>query len=1078
MRRRAVLNNRGVGGNSKLKVDAQPPAAGIAAAQQAPVANLANPAPDGVPQPLYHFPIIRIGGPPQPNVPVQPPVPPPPAVVQNVWQGPQQQVAVQPAVVPRDPQTPFIVSAIPINMKVFNSSEPDNLCYYDMHGEPFCGVVAIDAAAGYRNESFGHYVNMLFANYYNSEEDDVNRALDVADVGVISALVGTNDFLARYAASKSLNLRINTVLPGVYSHHLNNPSFDWVVLYFEADPNGGVGHYLLGIDPNNSTDEKFNMPEPPEPSWEPVIGWSFWKRSLAVTAAVCAVAVLHVPIVSAAVIMCVKAVSSTKVGMAYNAVSTAALGVFKKKKISKGRRLLAPSNLDERHIVDRREPLRYQDSIRKVLVTTQLSFFGLIRDIPNPRQRNLRNFMVYLGVAPLEYDVSEPRFLRIYTEMVSLHINGKDCLMALGSIAQLRELNLSHNNGKVLLDTAAVLKEYASRFEDVDREPRPAGEIVGYNADGQYSYFKDPQVVVAAQAQNNVVGGALRQNFICNHFLNIKSQKPDVKAICAAPIGVPSSDEGLMGPGLFSLTDSPSLVSAFAGRSMLGPSVYDETVLDFIRFSQTFCDFFEERTEVPYGEPDPVKHFVSHYSSRRPRKWIDRAVSRYYEFIEGKMSAQQRSKFCSHSAFVKFESNIKNENNKYYVRPRLIMMMSEWLMWKCVSVTNLLDAWNVGPFQRFQVKHVTVEEMIEKITLATSRDHLITDYSSFESSISQLVRTLEIRVLSRLCSRAGYTNCLEGLETIKGFRTLKCKYATMNIDTRCSGDFWTSFGNGLVNVCINAYVAHLKGINVFHQSFSMIAEGDDGIISSALSNPPLVNALGFKFSSALRGYEPGDCDFLKSLWVNGNRHLNIGRCLSVLWVKGANHLKYSKRLFLLRAAACSLHYLSPGHPVLYELVNLIGRKTAGASPFKNWQEYMDRWKELPDVSKYPRNVVCNENMRCVVAEGACDFPAVSYTAQLLLESRIRQSSLGDFYVGTLLSANSDFTDRVRTYPVNNSTNLTNNNSSPYYRILGSFDVLGVKVRRDNYAEGQIQTELPGIGSLMATPAVVAVLRGR
>jgi len=113
----------------------------------------------------------------------------------------------------------------------------------------------------------------------------------------------------------------------------------------------------------------------------------------------------------------------------------------------------------------------------------------------------------------------------------------------------------------------------------------------------------------------------------------------------------------------------------------------------------------------------------------------------------------------------------------------------------------------------------------------------------------------------------------------------------------------------------------------------------------------------------------------------------------------------------LRAAAYSLHALSPGHPVLFEVVNRIFRFTSGANEFRNWRSYLNHWHHDLEAPPKQRMVVeVDETMREVVASGAIGFPPISIGLQLELERRLREDR--DFYIGNLLNEYGDVMERV------------------------------------------------------------------
>jgi len=336
--------------------------------------------------------------------------------------------------------------------------------------------------------------------------------------------------------------------------------------------------------------------------------------------------------------------------------------------------------------------------------------------------------------------------------------------------------------------------------------------------------------------------------------------------------------------------------------------------------------------------------------------------------------------------------------------------MSDMMLIETIGVHKLIERWNHGPFERFQVKGMEYGEMIGKIVDVMSCNHAVTDYSSFEASITSLIRGLEHRVLTSLCKRAGFSNTLRALEKWNTrARKLKSKWGTFVIQSRCSGDPWTSMGNGIVNMCLIAYMAKSKGVKDLRK-LDVVVEGDDGLIPIKYLATDVSESLGFELSSNFIGSRAGDNDFLRSLWFEGRRYLNIGRVLSsLLWVKNASHLKVGKQLWLLRCMAASIYYLSPGHPVLTSLINFISRKTARILPFKNYLRYLDlKGQADAKFTGIPKHIEICVEMRDLLSRGGNGVPPVSIATQLELEERF---SKGEFYIGNLLNDNPEIVER-------------------------------------------------------------------
>jgi hypothetical protein len=329
---------------------------------------------------------------------------------------------------------------------------------------------------------------------------------------------------------------------------------------------------------------------------------------------------------------------------------------------------------------------------------------------------------------------------------------------------------------------------------------------------------------------------------------------------------------------------------------------------------------------------------------------------------------------------------------------------------ECSALIALVHAFNAGSFKQFQIKDCDVSEMGRKVEGVTQGPHMVTDYASYESSIDIDYRVIELHVLLALCVKFRFVNTYKAImkHCFQG-RVLTARGLKLWITTRCSGDYYTSFGNGIMSYCIMTYCAKRNGV----KSFSALFEGDDGIVAANVPNLDILNDLGFKFSCSITGNKPGDCDFLSSRWMGGKRYINIPKYLvNFMWVKTMKKLKRSKVLFIWRCMGASLYHLSPGHPILTSLVNYIGKITSGINSFKGYEKFIDHYKYPGFNSSYPRDVVVDDSMRLGVAEGSAQFCPISISDQILIERNISQ---GVFHFGDVFDSDEYFTHSVRSF---------------------------------------------------------------
>lgn len=423
----------------------------------------------------------------------------------------------------------------------------------------------------------------------------------------------------------------------------------------------------------------------------------------------------------------------------------------------------------------------------------------------------------------------------------------------------------------------------------------------------------------------------------------------------------------------------------------------DEVVLKevrkFVDFSLQEIDQLVSETDMSGCVDEPIVQFSEHYKGKISVKQLEQSVAQYEEFLKGFHSR----KYVKNSAFVKLENSAKVVEGVVMNRPRLIMTMSDLMKFELVPLLDIIHKWNEGPISKFQVKNLEPNAFIERVMEMTGVKHLVTDYSSFESSIFGRIRQLENYCLVKLCCKAGLTQ-LAGrvFKYMDKPRILSTAAGKFVSDSRNSGDFQTSMGNGLINYLIAKY-NHVRNGN--SSSFRMIAEGDDGVIEPTAVNVNRTKELGFKFSSELCGSIPGDVDFLRCRWMDGVKYLNIGRSIKMVWTLKNRSLSKRDVKSIQRCAAYSLHLACPGHPVLAALVVRIGRETSGSNVLStNAKRFVTKqWnfnqEVLSTIKDFPKKLVVNESMRSAIAEGAAGFPPISIHDQLLLEKALLEEEV-------------------------------------------------------------------------------------
>jgi len=434
------------------------------------------------------------------------------------------------------------------------------------------------------------------------------------------------------------------------------------------------------------------------------------------------------------------------------------------------------------------------------------------------------------------------------------------------------------------------------------------------------------------------------------------------------------TDEGReLGPGFVNRSSPKALLAAFAGRAMAKEYKVRPQLAEFIVFSKKFLENLVAETEFNLVEEDLYTSF-QRLQHQKGANYCKNMVEKHKKHLDG---GYVRG-FTRNSMFVKDEDNSKEGRP----RPRGIMTMNDKDKIETVRILDIVHAFNDGPLSKYQIKNLTPEETRHKVLNITQGEHYSTDYSSYESSIDAIMRGLVCYLLELVKPRLSIpTDFITKYQSLTGHgRELVAKCGRFWLETEASGDYTTSFLNGIVNICLLQYDAHIQA-----KPITMIAEGDDGL-TNLRADPGLIDDMGFYYSLACRGSGHGSVDFLRALYYPELRVLNVARCLRSLWVKKPE-LKVSKQKFLLRQTAFSLHYREPGHPILWALVLRILRDTAAYNtPFKNAERYLERNQQL----RFGKLDVAppTPEHRAALARGGPGIPAIPIVVQLQIEQQI------------------------------------------------------------------------------------------
>lgn len=853
---------------------------------------------------------------------------------------------------------------------------------FDCYGAPFCGVVCIDIACRIK-PNVDKYLDLSYRNMN------------------IVPVLGDSDYLKNYAASKGVNLIIYDPAGTILSVGHNDPTWLWVSLQFEdsADPEV-YGHYVLRV---NNVGDSINFKLPDFPKLVLSDRWMFYM-TIALLISLCSQFSIGA-LISA--LECFWTADLLHVFYSFKTMNwwfcsnlefilTLACGIEMTKEVVLIKYLYNPTNVDVRPINARREKLVHHDYY------AQLRFDWKFR----LRFLNIALFPVWwtrqIGC------VSVGRLTEAYDEGMKCFASGRDFLLCLPTATRLRELNTRVDLGG-LLSSSRVVLEFCAECLSTSKAVMPVSTVglVQWNDNGNNAILANLANIAANQVFANVQGAGSSKYGRSNYVKKFRLTEAKTKPCNVAPIGCFVTDSGALYPGLFNVTDSPSLLAAFCGRSMAKDLVPVSNFVDFIEFYQKTVEEIADAVDFSgicdYKDMDElVENYRKHNIGKKSQADIDTRVRNYRKMKNGQMTLREHKKFTSGSCFVKYEANTKKTSGKYGSKPRLIMTMPDSYTVELVGLLEVHDLMYKSAWGKKLVKHLDPDEMIKRIYELTCLEHNTTDYSSFECSISEAIRICEVTSQCYLLNRAGlFKTCSSFKDYLNQEDTMITKYGEFIIHTRRSGDYDTGYSNAMSNYVLAKWMAKLNNVESI-----VLVEGDDGLMRSDNLNVSEASKLGFKLGTNVSGVNPGDVDFLCSRWVvtggSGKRLLNVGKMTRSFWVKEGANLTVGKQKFILRAMALSLHALSPGHPILFALVNRVLRLTSGVNKFRNWEKYVSSYNCNPgEIDLTIRRVSVDDSMRSEVAQGGVGFPGIPIYIQKILEDRLNDDTQ-DVYIGKLL----------------------------------------------------------------------------
>lgn len=296
----------------------------------------------------------------------------------------------------------------------------------------------------------------------------------------------------------------------------------------------------------------------------------------------------------------------------------------------------------------------------------------------------------------------------------------------------------------------------------------------------------------------------------------------------------------------------------------------------------------------------------------------------------------------------------------------------------------------------FFAKYVPVmkrPEHIAKLFDGTSPPYVVTDYTSFESSmVPEVYMNTEGVVYEYMLQNnpevVAYIN-----QWNSGIHNCKFKDFTISIKgVRMSGDPNTSLGNGIINLLLMAYLCEKQDLE-----FRGMVEGDDGLFnfSGDIDLSPLYE-FGFQVKAENHEtiYDTSFCGLMLSQSLAAFANPRV-----VLNSFGWSSSKYrnsgkSIRLGLLRSKALSLMYCNPRCPILTKLAERYIELTAGYREVVS-DNFWDQ-RILSEKIKYS-DELCIEHDKGITMQDRLDFEHlynISPAQQIRIEQKISVQGLG------------------------------------------------------------------------------------
>lgn len=389
--------------------------------------------------------------------------------------------------------------------------------------------------------------------------------------------------------------------------------------------------------------------------------------------------------------------------------------------------------------------------------------------------------------------------------------------------------------------------------------------------------------------------------------------------------------------------------------------------------------------------------------AKRDQMWED--------FDQSKLGRTPKT-YRQAKTFVKAEDSAKPGGT---VKPRAITVMpTEMYIEAFPSLIAQHYIYSCPLIYQWMTKGKTPDEVYDTVRPILDQEHRSQDISGFEKAMTVEMRVVEIELVTRVLTILGMGGSSDYVQQVMtAERKIRTDYYSYSLGVRCSGDFWTSLGNGLANIVIILTGHYVKSgcpkdMDTWWltaRELTFVTEGDDALLPQHIASVDTTMELMMELSLATPSDRIGGADFLKNTFYpifdkSGHHVGKLGNtlrwCRSLMHVRGEK-LRPGKIRFLWRAKALSLLHLAPNHPIINPLCYRIDELTQGVRWFKGAEQLSRKWgmlwSTLGDVTKpFPRGpqYQINTDLRTALANSPCpELPPVSVDAQLHLEQSFK-----------------------------------------------------------------------------------------